>query len=175
MMLKRYTLACATLLLPGLAFASGNTITFQGEVAAQTCSISVNGNDASPVVLLPTVGTAQLNEAGKVAGATTFDIGVTGCTASDDGMSFSTVFVGNQVTKAGNLGNTGTAQNVELQILDTKGIEIDFTNGFTGNRDLVLASGQTSTNSTYTAQYFATGAAVPGSVLSTMQYAISYQ
>ncbi len=174
-MLKRYTMACAALMLPGLAFASGNTITFQGEVAAQTCSISVNGNEASPVVLLPTVGTNQLNVAGNVAGATTFDIGVTGCTASEEGMSFSTVFVGNQVTESGNLGNTGTAQNVELQILDTTGTEINFTGGFTGNNDLVLSSGQTSTSSTYTAQYFATGAAGPGSVMSTMQYAISYQ
>lgn len=34
---------------------SANTITFQGEVTAQTCSVSINGNDASPIVLLPTV------------------------------------------------------------------------------------------------------------------------
>ena len=37
------------------ALASDNTITFMGEVSDETCSISVNGSDASPVVLLPTV------------------------------------------------------------------------------------------------------------------------
>ncbi|WP_390902506.1 MULTISPECIES: fimbrial protein [Winslowiella] len=178
MMLKKYSVACGALaslaVLPGLAFASSNTISFQGEVAAQTCGISINGVDTSPVVLLPTVSTAQLDTSGKSAGATTFEVGVSGCTGSAEGMSFSTVFVGNQVTSAGNLGNTGTAGNVELQIVDSTGGNINFTNGFTGNRDLVLGANQTSASSTYTAQYFSTGVATPGSVMATMQYAISY-
>lgn len=103
----------------------------------------------------------------QTAGQTTFDIGVSGCTGDADGMTVSTVFVGNQVTSAGNLGNTGTAKNVELQILDIKGTEINFTNGFTGDGDLELGPNETSAS--YTAQYLATGSAAPGSVTSTLQ------
>ena len=39
--------------------ASDNTITFQGEVTDQTSAVTINGNAASPVVLLPTVSTGQ--------------------------------------------------------------------------------------------------------------------
>lgn len=179
MMLNKYAVAfgfvASLVAVPGMALASGNTISFQGEVADETCEVSVNGNNAAPVVLLPTVSSSQLNAAGKAAGETSFDIGVSGCTGDADGMTVSTVFVGNQVTSAGNLGNTGTAKNVELQILDTKGKEINFTNGFTGDGDLALGPNETSASASYTAQYLATGAATPGSVTSTLQYAISYQ
>lgn len=39
----------------------------------------------------------------------------------------STVFVGNQVTSNGNLGNTGSAKNVEVQLLDTSDAVINLT------------------------------------------------
>lgn len=51
--------------------ASNNTITFQGEVTAQTCSVTVNGLDANPMVLLPTVSSGDLNASGKTAGCAT--------------------------------------------------------------------------------------------------------
>ena len=41
------------------AFASDNTITFLGEVADETCSVTVNGVAASPTVLLPTVSASS--------------------------------------------------------------------------------------------------------------------
>ncbi|MDI5448871.1 hypothetical protein MJL27_25580, partial [Salmonella enterica subsp. enterica serovar Anatum] len=45
--------------------------------------------------------------------AGSFDIGLSGCTGSKDKTTkISTVFVGNQVTSNGNLGNTGSAKNV---------------------------------------------------------------
>ncbi|MFT8210809.1 MAG: fimbrial protein [Symbiopectobacterium sp.] len=117
MMLNKYAVAfgfvASLVVVPGMALASDNTISFQGEVADETCEVSVNGNNASPVVLLPTVSASQLNAAGQTAGQTTFDIGVSGCTGDADGMTVSTVFVGNQVTSAGNLGNTGTANNAQ--------------------------------------------------------------
>lgn len=71
----------------------------------------INGNQAKPVVLLPTVSTKDLSEQGKTAGPITFDIGLSGCTGSQDKTTkISTVFVGNQVTSNGNLGNTGSAK-----------------------------------------------------------------
>lgn len=157
------------------ALASDNTITFMGEVSDETCSISVNGSDASPVVLLPTVTATVLN-ANQVAGATPFDIGVTGCTGSASGVQISTVFVGNNISSAtGNLASTGSATDVEIQILDTSGDEVDFRNAFIGTGDLSLQANQTSSSATYKAQYFTGGTATTGTVLASMQYAVSYQ
>ncbi len=64
--------------------ASNNTITFQGEVTAQTCSVTVNGLEANPVVLLPTVSSSDLDASGQTKGKTTFTLGVSGCTSGSD-------------------------------------------------------------------------------------------
>ncbi|MBS1204300.1 MAG: type 1 fimbrial protein [Proteobacteria bacterium] len=163
-------------LISGNTFAaSSNTITFQGEVTAETCSVAINGNTVSPVVLLPTVSSTSLASSGQTAGATPFDVSVTGCTGSATATTkVSTVFVGNQVTTNGNLGNTGTAANVEVQLLDTTSAPINLTSGFNGNGDLTLAAGATQASATYTAQYYATGASTAGTVVATLQYAVSY-
>ncbi|MCS3433212.1 fimbrial protein [Klebsiella sp. BIGb0407] len=165
--------------------ASDNTITFQGEVADQTCQVSINGNAGSPVVLLPTVRANDLLTAGQSAGDTTFEVGVTGCTANDtNDIKVSTVFVGNIVTKDGNLGNTGTAKNVEIQIADglKPATAIDFSKGsYTGAGDLTITSSKdaenpnTSASHEYIASYFSTGGATVGSVAASLQYAVTYQ
>ncbi|MCY0616939.1 type 1 fimbrial protein, partial [Klebsiella pneumoniae] len=81
---------------------------------------------------------------------------LTGCTGNTAAETkISTVFVGNQVTTNGNLGNTGTAANVEVQILDTAGKAINLTDSFKGDGDLTLAAGETEASATYTAQYYA--------------------
>lgn len=101
MSMKKYlAMITGSLLVSSSAMAvSDNTITFQGEVSDETCSVVINGNQAKPVVLLPTVSTKDLSEQGKTAGPITFDIGLSGCTGSQDKTTkISTVFVGNQVT-----------------------------------------------------------------------------
>jgi len=181
--MKKLTFLSASVmsvLFASQAFAySDNTITFQGEVTAETCSVTVNGNSAKPLVLLPSVNVSALAASGQNAGQTTFDIGVTGCTGNAGAATtISTVFAGNSVSTAGNLSNvaaTDAATNVEIQIVDTKGADIDFNKGsFNGAGDLTLAAGETTASATYTAQYFATGVATAGAVESTMQYAVSY-
>jgi major type 1 subunit fimbrin (pilin) len=93
---------------------SNNTITFRGEVSDETCSVAINGNQAKPVVILPTVSAKELAKGGDTAGQVTFDIGLTGCTGNaDKPTKISTVFVGNQVTSNGNLGNTGDAPTLK--------------------------------------------------------------
>lgn len=154
------------------AFAA-NTITFQGEVTDQTCAVTVNGNAVSPVVLLPTVSVADFTSS-PTAGATTFEVGVSGCAVETADRTISTVFVGNQVTSSGNLGNTGTATNVDIQILNTTGAVIDFTSNFTGTGDLTLTAGETSASAEYTAQYYATGTPTVGDVTASLQYAVTY-
>ncbi|EJY8756377.1 type 1 fimbrial protein, partial [Salmonella enterica] len=84
MSMKKYlAMITGSLLVSSSAMAvSDNTITFQGEVSDETCSVVINGNQAKPVVLLPTVSTKDLSEQGKTAGPITFDIGLSGCTGS---------------------------------------------------------------------------------------------
>ncbi|STR43989.1 putative fimbriae; major subunit [Klebsiella michiganensis] len=56
-MFKKTTLALltASLFISTSTFAmSNNTITFRGEVSDETCSVAINGNQAKPVVILPT-------------------------------------------------------------------------------------------------------------------------
>ncbi|MBS0057246.1 fimbrial protein [Yersinia sp. Marseille-Q3913] len=155
--------------------ASNNTITFQGEVTAQTCSVTVNGLEANPMVLLPTVSSTDLDASGKKAGKTTFTLGVSGCTADAADVDIKTVFVGNQVSASGNLINSGTAENVELQLLKdattTTGIDL---NSGVPQEGIVLKAGQTSAEHDFAVQYFATAQATPGSVIASVQYAVSY-
>ncbi|ELW1649009.1 type 1 fimbrial protein [Enterobacter oligotrophicus] len=157
----------------GVFAASDNTITFQGEVTDQTCAVTVNGSHASPVVLLPTVSIADFSSA-TTTGATSFEVGISGCATEEADRTISTVFVGNQVTPSGNLGNTGTAGNVEIQILDATGNVIDFTDRFTGNGDLTLTAGETSATAGYIAQYYTTGTPTAGDVTASLQYSVSY-
>lgn len=167
-------LTCA--LFSGNVLASDNTITFMGEVTDETCSVSVNGNSSAPIVLLPTVSSSALENATDTAGKTTFDIGVSGCTGSPGGVEISTVFIGNNVSSdTGNLINAGSADNVEIQILDPSDSEIDLRSIYNGAGDLSLGPDETSASSTYSAQYYASGAATAGTVEASLQYAVSYQ
>lgn len=153
---------------------AANTITFQGEVTAQTCSVDVNGTADSPIVLLPTASTSDLAASGETAGQTTFNLGVSGCTASTTSTNISTVFIGNNVNStSGNLNNTGTATNVEVQVLDPSSTAINFNSTYTGS-DITLAASETSASATYYAQYYATGASTAGTVVASLQYAVSY-
>ncbi|AGO56778.1 fimbrial protein [Serratia plymuthica] len=173
------SISIASTLFASQAFsASNNTVSFQGEVTSETCTVTVNGNSVKPIVLLPSVNVSALGAAGKTAGQATFDIGVSGCTGdAKTATTISSVFAGNSVSTIGNLGNVATAnaaKNVEVQILDTKSQPINFSSAFKANGDLSLAAGATSSSATYTAQYYATGVATAGAVASTMQYSVSY-
>ncbi|PRE84487.1 fimbrial protein, partial [Burkholderia gladioli] len=71
------------LLLGGLCFspfvfAADGTITFMGNVTAQTCTINGNGSGSKNfTVTLPTVSASSLATAGATAGATPFNIALT--------------------------------------------------------------------------------------------------
>jgi major type 1 subunit fimbrin (pilin) len=137
--------------------SAANTVTFLGEVTSQTCTVAINGNKVSPVVLLPPL--IALSLLLRVAAKpTTFDISVSGCTANPAAATtISSRFAGNSITAGGNLGNvaTGTtaATNADIQILDTAAAPIDFTTPFTASGDLTLPIGATNASATYTAQY----------------------
>jgi len=158
------------------AAVSDNTVQFQGEVNEETCSVTINGNDATPVILLPSATAGELKTAGSTSSDTTFTVGVTGC--STNAATLKTRFAGNNVTAAGNLGNTGTATNVSIQLLDADGsTPLSFTDGETvSTSSFTKAEGSSSATQTLTARYYAEAADVtPGSVVASAQYAISYQ
>lgn len=176
---------------------SDNTVTFLGQVTDQTCVMTINGQEIKPVVLLPTVPRSDFTNAGDVTGDTDFVVAVSGCTitptpetrAAGDGVNdilyegdaISTVFVAHETRETNLLnvldvdGGTG-AKNVDINIVDTRGNDIDFTGPFHGGGDLVLdATG--SASATYTAQYIAQEAFADlssGYVRASMQYALSY-
>lgn len=178
MMKKIVTAAFATFLLPYSAFAeSTNTVKFMGEISTQTCTVDINGSSSNPIVLLPTVPASDLATQGSTAGATTFTVNVTGCASNPATTAIKTVFVGNNITTNGNLGNTGTAGNVSINLLDSDGsTSLDFTPGSATTSNMTLDANKTSTSQALTAQYYAEKALVTaGSVAATAQYAITYQ
>lgn len=175
--MNKSILFAALAAVPFFSFAqSANTITFRGEVAEQTCSVAVNGNASSPVVLLPTVSTSDLGAAGSTAGQTEFTVSVSGCTASVTPQAVSTVFLPNNATVGGNIANTGTATNVSLQLLDPAAPAAAFplTGGYAAP-GLQVAANETSASHNFAVRYFAEGAAATaGTVIGAVQYSVAY-
>lgn len=173
--MKNIAIMVSGLILSSAVLAD-NTIKFQGEVADQTCDISINGNASTPLILLPTVPTTSLATSGSTAGQTPFTIGLTGCTASASATAIKTVFVGNNLTADGRMGNTGSASNVSLQLVDPAAptTPLDLT-GQTGSAGLSLAADATSAAYDFAVEYYSEGTATPGSVLGSVQYSVSYQ
>jgi len=163
MQLRTSKLLAASLILlaPALSHAS-NTINFIGEVSEQTCAVTINGNTNLPAVLLPTASTGALNASGNTSGQTNFRVTVSGCAAPTAAVPIRTVFVGNNVTSNGYLGNTGTAGNVALQLLDpatpAAPFNLNTTEGYRA-AGLQLAVGATSASYDYAVRYIANGAA----------------
>ncbi|WDU65082.1 fimbrial protein [Pseudomonas poae] len=179
--MKRTALLLAISALPSLSFAAGtNTITFKGQVSSQTCKVSVNGDQANPLILLPTVSSSALSAKGSTAGETTFTIALRDCTApTTDAQKINVMFGTNNVTSAGNLANTsGDAKNVALQLLPAPGSATPVVLSSTGTTTvdgLTLALNQTSTSHDYAVRYISeAGSATTGSVGAQVQYSFSY-
>lgn len=158
-----------------------NTVTFQGEVASQTCDVSINGNTNS-IVMLPTVKLADLTgSAGKTAGLTPFTVSVSNCTASTTGdTAIKTKFLGHNVDSAtgvlGNLASTNAATGVGIQLTQKSDGTTPVTlNGPTAVAGLVLKQGETSASYDFAAQYYAlTAAPAAGAVTAVAEYTLSY-
>lgn len=158
------------------AAPSDNTIRFQGEVSDETCTVTINGNAANPVILLPTVPVSALDVAAKTAGQTPFTIGVSGCTGSDTGdKTIKTIFIANNLTTDGRIGNSASNNNVTLEIIDpaNSATKIDLTG--VGNSGLVLKQNEKSASYDFAVRYYAEDVAKAGKVEGSVQYSISYQ
>lgn len=174
----------AAIIFPLHSFAAP-TITFQGEVTDQTCSISVNGQTNS-VILMPTVSTSEFGETltnAQSAGQTAFTVSVSDCTASaSSAQSISTNFLGHSVdANSGVLTNSDSSANaaegfgVQLMDAGTNGKEVKLA-GVTSVPGLTLAAGQTKTSHDYGARYYVLSAkdVKPGKITAVVEYTLSY-
>lgn len=156
--------------------ASTGTITFNGELTASTCDVSVEGKGPSATVLLPTMSTADLGAPNAKGGMTRFNMELTNCTGT---LQTASAFFedGSTVNAQGRLINSGTAGNVELQLLDGSGtrgvINAGGASQVTNTTYLDVSSG--SKTLPYDVQYFATAATTAGTVVSSVVYSLQYK
>jgi major type 1 subunit fimbrin (pilin) len=158
--------------------ASTGTITFKGELTANTCDVNVEGQGPDATVTLPTVGTNQLNAPSKTAGDTAFVMALSSCSGSEVAAYFeagSTVdlFTG----RLNNLEPLG-AKNVSLELLDANNSTPSVIN--IGNQNQKTSAGFKSisgntANLSYIVRYYAEGATEAGLVNSNVVYSIQYK
>lgn len=160
----------SALLLAGTTQAA--QVKFEGLVTSQTCQFS-NFEGDTLSVKLPDVSQGELTTAGQVAGQHPFQIVLSGCTTND------TVYIkfGAANVDAANNGTlrntTGTAENVNLQLLKGTDTVVDLNAQTDVDKQKVLDGTQAYTFD-YAVQYYATGASKAGTVESTAEIAITY-
>lgn len=170
-------LVSALSLTSQFAAASDGTITFNGQVVANTCTVNGNGTGMKDfTVTLPAVPASALAAAGHTAGRTPFNIALTGCTPTTGNVH--TYFEAGPTTDAstGNLNVAGGgATNVQIQLLngnDSSAIKAGFADGSQNSHSVALTAGAATLP--YFAQYYATGAAGPGAANSSVMYTMTY-
>ncbi|HTV87250.1 MAG TPA: fimbrial protein [Dyella sp.] len=188
--MKNYKLAAVAALIGGFlvagsAFAAddGGTITFTGAVSSATCSLTggagTDGGSGNFTVALNSVAVTDLATAGATANAKDFsiNIGAPGQASCTNGTVATMTFVTSspQIDAAtGALKNVlaGEATNTQVQLTDSSGAVINLANPAysVSSPAIVNNTAQISLR----AQYYATGAATPGLVSTSVQYGITY-
>lgn len=170
---------------PAAVNAANPTITFNGEVTNQTCTVDVNGQTNS-VVMLPTVAMTDFGATlttAQTAGQTSFTVTVSGCTApTATAQNIRVKLLGYDVDPTtGVLGNraTGTdaAVGFGIQITgDVTGTNPILLNGPTELPSFSLGVGQSSVTHDYGARYYVLDAATAsaGKITAVAEYALSY-
>jgi major type 1 subunit fimbrin (pilin) len=153
----------------------GGTVTFMGAATGSTCV--VNGNYSGTgdfTVAMPTVSTNIFTGHGDTAGDTMFTVALTGCSP---GLRNARVqwSAGGNVSASGNVKNTGTASNLEVQLLNSDGsvIKVGESMEAQNSHSADVSSGAGTLN--YIARYYATGQVGQGTILGTATYLISYE
>ena len=177
--MNKTLISLAVTALAGLssqAMANTGTITFTGELTANTCNVSVDGGAASSTVTLPTVTAGALDASGKSAGDTAFTLALSGCTGT---LTTASAFfeAGAGVNTDGRLVNTGDAKNVDIQLLDGSNANAVIK---AGSAEQITSAGYVDVSGgtaslPYTARYYATGASEAGTVASSVTYSIQYK
>lgn len=156
--------------------AGTGTITFTGEITANTCDVDVDGNGPNATVTMPTISASNLDANAKTAGDTAFFISLSNCTGI---LKTASAFfeAGGNVNTNGRLINTGTAKNVDIQLLDAS-------NSYSviniGSQDQINNAGYVDVSGgkallPYLSRYYATDKSVPGTVNTAVTYSIQYK
>ena len=163
---------------PFTASAVDGTITFNGEVTDKTCTIvTPQGKDFT--VTLPTVSSSTLAAAGQVAGRTPFSINLSQCNPGNVATYFepgATVDLGSG--RLNNAAATSAATEVQLQLLGSNSLFLPVVSAGAGstqaNSQWVTVNAGGTADLNYFVEYYATGAATPGEVSSSVKYTIIY-
>jgi len=176
--IARAALASA-LVLVGSAYASDGTINITGSIVGTTCTVTGNDTGSNVKVQLPTIAASNLAAANQVSGTTPFSIGLSGCkngAANATGAVKAYFETGPNVDLAtGRLKvtGTGTATNVQLELLNDNGSSIKIGDSSTITGTTFDTEGKATLN--YRVQYHATGVVVGGSANSSVTYSLNYQ
>lgn len=168
---------------PAVVSAANPTITFNGEVTNQTCTVDINGQTNS-VVMLPTVAMSDFGATlanSQTAGQTAFTVTVSGCTApATTAQNISVKLLGYDVV-SGVLGNravgTDAANGFGIQLTDdatgTNPVALD---GPTALPSFSLGVGQSTATHEYGARYYVVDAATAsaGKITAVAEYTLSY-
>lgn len=165
-MLKKIATVCLLTVASG-AYAVDGTVNVNGSVSSATCTISTSANTVS----LPNVSRTSLASAGAVAGLTPWSVSVSACNA----VTMNTYFEpGATINASGRMINTGTATNVEGQVLNSSYgvVNMSQTYGSQGTSAVTL-SGNAATQQFFV-RYYATGTATAGTFVSSFTYTLVY-
>lgn len=176
------------LVLAPAAHAEDGTITINGLVTASTCVINGGGAARDITVRLPTVSKNSLSVAGATAGRSPFRISLANCVPATGAVrahfepGATTNAAGRliaDVTAASGTGATAIAASanfVEVSLLNAAGAPI-VAGAAMGSQNTtpvaISAAGTADLN--YAAEYYATGVATPGPVVTRVRYTIAYE
>ncbi len=170
-----YAVALLAAAISTSSMAADGTIHFQGLITDTTCSVSVNSSAATATVLLPSVAVSALPEVGSTAGAMPFTINLSACTGDTLGTASTHFEVGPDVdTVSGRLNSTGTADGVQIQMLNADQGPITV-GALTSQGDVPVDITSGSATLRYYARYYANADVTPGTVVSRVDYTIQYQ
>ncbi len=168
--------AALALAFSSAAHAADGTITFTGNISAQTCTINGNGTGATDfTVTLPTVATSALPADGATSGRTPFSIAVSGCTTQSGTVATWFEPGTNVDALTHRLKNTaaGGATNVQVGLLQGDGTTAVSPGVASQTANIDTTTGDAKLD--YFAQYVATGgAATSGAVSSSVTYSMVY-
>ncbi|MBK4785154.1 MAG: type 1 fimbrial protein [Pantoea sp. Pent] len=180
--MKKLTLLSALVAMAavsGAQAASSGTITFNGELTASTCDVSVDGKGPSSTVVLPPLSTSGFQKAGETGGTTKFLMTLTNCKGTlQTASAFFEAGPSVDMTSGRLKNTTGSATNVQLQLLDGSSttqapIDVGNSNQMTNTQYVDISSGNTTLP--YAVRYYATNAATAGTVVSNVTYSIQYK
>jgi major type 1 subunit fimbrin (pilin) len=170
-------MGAALIAITPLAHAFDGTITFDGEVVADTCTVST-GTSGDFSVSLPKVPATSLAAAGQWAGRTPFQINLVGCSGANTLASAYFEPSGSVNPVTGRLLNdtgAGQATGVEIGLLNDTYGSIFVGGGVLTNNGSAVDVSSGSGDLQYFAQYEATAPATVGLVNSRVQYTLIYQ